>query len=60
MRAKRSGNNDFMLFDENETVTDFDEKNFHLSIHLSGGLFRSEFMSFPLSITVRVLVLQLI
>lgn len=54
IRAKRSGKNEFMPFDENDTATDFDEKNFQLSIHLSGGIFRSEFFSFFLSLDVLV------
>lgn len=42
MRAKRSGKNEFMPFDDSDTASDFDEKHFQLSIHLSGGIFRSE------------------
>lgn len=42
MRTKRSGKNEFMPFDGCDTATDFDEKNFQLSIHLSGGIFQSE------------------
>lgn len=45
MRDKRSGKNEFMPFDESDTATDFDEKHFQLSIHLSGGIFRSEYLS---------------
>ncbi|XP_055312779.1 polyamine-transporting ATPase 13A3 isoform X2 [Sitodiplosis mosellana] len=41
IRAKRSGKNEFMPFDEDDTDTDFDEKHFQLSIHLSGGIFRN-------------------
>lgn len=44
MRAKRNGKNEF-LFDENDGATDFDEKHFQLSIHLSGGIFRSELLN---------------
>lgn len=43
MRAKRSGKNEFMPFDDNDAATDFDEKHFQLSIHLSGGMFQSAF-----------------
>lgn len=32
-----------MPFEEDDTATDFDEKHFQLSIHLSGGIFRSEY-----------------
>lgn len=42
MRKKQNGKNDFMPFDKSNTLTDFDEKQFQLSIHLSGGIFRSK------------------
>lgn len=42
MRQKRHGKTDFMPFDDSNAPIDFDEKQFQLSIHLSGGIFRSK------------------
>lgn len=46
MRKKRNGKNDFMPYDDPNTPNDFDEKQFQLSIHLSGGIFRSKLKLF--------------
>lgn len=41
--GKQCGEAKFMPFDENDMKANgIDEKNFQLSIHLSGGIFRSE------------------
>lgn len=48
MRKGKNELNDMMPFDANDNeTTDFDGKNFKLSIHMSGGVFKRKLGGVP-------------